>query len=246
MTLIGIEANDKVRHSKYAKAKDQNVPVFIVAPYPSYIHFLQPDGGSYYKDLFSHHRHVFIFLAAGKNASPFRQQILDRMPTNTTLSVDEYYREMEYSERTELDSMWLRTPYFQPHIEATVQWMRESVFCLQPPGDSPTRKSIYDGILCGCIPVFFEHPLEPIVTLPFQDLVDYSKVSVTIPKEATKRFAEILAAYRKDTKKIRVLQKNLHSIIPYMQYSYPPDNREHTDAMKTILDQLGRTLDLKR
>ena len=35
---------------------------------------------------------------------------------------------------------------------------RESVFCLQPPGDMPTRKSVFDAILSGCIPVLF-HPL---------------------------------------------------------------------------------------
>lgn len=35
---------------------------------------------------------------------------------------------------------------------------RKSVFCLQPPGDHPTRKSLFDAILSGCIPVLF-HPL---------------------------------------------------------------------------------------
>ena len=32
---------------------------------------------------------------------------------------------------------------------------QHSVFCLQPPGDMPTRKSVFDTILSGCIPVFF-------------------------------------------------------------------------------------------
>ncbi|CAM6020391.1 unnamed protein product [Sphagnum balticum] len=31
-----------------------------------------------------------------------------------------------------------------------------SVFCLQPSGDSPTRKGIFDCMLAGCIPVFFD------------------------------------------------------------------------------------------
>lgn len=35
---------------------------------------------------------------------------------------------------------------------------RSSVFCLQPPGDMPTRKSLFDSVLSGCIPVLF-HPL---------------------------------------------------------------------------------------
>ena len=33
-----------------------------------------------------------------------------------------------------------------------------SVFCLQPIGDLPTRKGLFDGIMFGCIPVVF-HPL---------------------------------------------------------------------------------------
>lgn len=32
---------------------------------------------------------------------------------------------------------------------------QESQFCLQPQGDSPTRKSIFDSMIAGCIPVFF-------------------------------------------------------------------------------------------
>lgn len=35
---------------------------------------------------------------------------------------------------------------------------RHAVFCLQPPGDMPTRKSVFDSALSGCIPVLF-HPL---------------------------------------------------------------------------------------
>ncbi|KAK1428712.1 hypothetical protein QVD17_17551 [Tagetes erecta] len=32
---------------------------------------------------------------------------------------------------------------------------QSSIFCLQPPGDSYTRRSTFDSILAGCIPVFF-------------------------------------------------------------------------------------------
>ncbi|XWS09224.1 hypothetical protein CRYUN_Cryun40dG0067200 [Craigia yunnanensis] len=34
---------------------------------------------------------------------------------------------------------------------------QSSIFCLQPLGDSYTRRSIFDSILAGCIPVLF-HP----------------------------------------------------------------------------------------
>lgn len=32
---------------------------------------------------------------------------------------------------------------------------RSSVFCLMPPGDTGTRRGIFDAVLCGCIPVLF-------------------------------------------------------------------------------------------
>lgn len=33
--------------------------------------------------------------------------------------------------------------------------MAHSQFCIQPPGDSPTRRGFYDSVLLGCIPVVF-------------------------------------------------------------------------------------------
>ncbi|TQE12763.1 hypothetical protein C1H46_001636 [Malus baccata] len=34
--------------------------------------------------------------------------------------------------------------------------MLQASFCLQPPSDTPTRRSTFDSIMVGCIPVFFE------------------------------------------------------------------------------------------
>jgi hypothetical protein len=36
-----------------------------------------------------------------------------------------------------------------------MQTYRNSLFCLQPAGDSPTRKGIFDAVMAGCIPVLF-------------------------------------------------------------------------------------------
>ena len=41
-----------------------------------------------------------------------------------------------------------------PHYKYSLR----SVFCLQPMGDLPTRKGLFDAIVFGCIPVVF-HPL---------------------------------------------------------------------------------------
>ena len=254
MTAIGIESDDKLRHNRHQTFQKQNLLRFITVPYPSYIHFTQDNGGRYRSNIFKHQRRVFVFMAASSRMSnPFRAQILKLMPNKTmsTQSVDEYlkyqhFKNKNFSNTSELLSMWLVTPENPgPHIEGTVRWMRESVFCLQPPGDSPTRKSIYDGILCGCIPVFFQDPHQKVVTYPFQDILDYSKFSVTIPSNATTRFWDILMKYKDDPGKISDLQKNLYDVMPLMQYSFPLDNRPHADAVQMILDQLGRMLGLQ-
>ena len=40
-----------------------------------------------------------------------------------------------------------------PAAREGVLLYRQSTFCLTPPGDSLTRKSLFDSLLAGCIPV---------------------------------------------------------------------------------------------
>ena len=40
-------------------------------------------------------------------------------------------------------------------VVAIARLYREATFCLQPMGDSITRKAMVDAVLLGCIPVFF-------------------------------------------------------------------------------------------
>lgn len=57
---------------------------------------------------------------------------------------------------------------------------QSSVFCLQPPGDSYTRRSIFDSILAGCIPVFF-HPGTAYAQYKWHLPKNHTKYSVYIP-----------------------------------------------------------------
>ena len=58
-------------------------------------------------------------------------------------------------------------------------------FCLQPRGDTPTRRSTFDSILAGCIPVFFS--AETAYTQYMWHLPkNYTKYSVFIPEDAIK------------------------------------------------------------
>ena len=57
---------------------------------------------------------------------------------------------------------------------------QSSVYCLQPPGDSYTRRSIFDSILAGCIPVFF-HPGTAYSQYIWHFPKNHTKYSVYIP-----------------------------------------------------------------
>ncbi|KAG2325173.1 hypothetical protein Bca52824_007901 [Brassica carinata] len=40
--------------------------------------------------------------------------------------------------------------------ENVIKLFQDSEFCMQPPGDSPTRRSVFDSLISGCIPVIFD------------------------------------------------------------------------------------------
>jgi hypothetical protein len=119
-----------------------------------------------------------------------------------------------------------------------VPWMQHSIFCLQPPGDSPTRKSFYDSLTCGCIPVIFgNHSLQ----YAFSSYFDFSKFTVSIPTdvvyEGNRSILKFLQTIDKPT--IQKLHINLLGIIKYMQYSITEqDVEESNDAFKLIFAEL--------
>jgi len=66
-----------------------------------------------------------------------------------------------------------------------IKMFMESDFCLQPTGDSYTRRSTFDSILAGCIPVFF-HPGSAYVQYLWHFPQNYRKYSVFIPMDVIK------------------------------------------------------------
>ncbi|KAH9616196.1 hypothetical protein KSS87_023814 [Heliosperma pusillum] len=70
--------------------------------------------------------------------------------------------------------------------ETVMRLFQSSDFCLQPPGDSYTRKSIFDTILAGCIPIFL-HPASAYVQYIWHLPKDYSRYSVFIPMDELKQ-----------------------------------------------------------
>ncbi|KAF8412407.1 hypothetical protein HHK36_000371 [Tetracentron sinense] len=86
--------------------------------------------------------------------------------------------------------------------------MLQSSFCLQPPGDSPTRRSTFDGILAGCIPVFFEERSAKSQFGWHLPKREYGEFSVSISKEEVVlkglRIVDVLMAIpRADVRRMR-------------------------------------------
>ncbi|RVX09154.1 hypothetical protein VitviT2T_001986 [Vitis vinifera] len=66
--------------------------------------------------------------------------------------------------------------------ESIIELFMESEFCLQPPGDSPTRKSVFDSLVSGCIPVLFDS-FTAYYQYPWHLPEDHTRYSVFIDQE---------------------------------------------------------------
>ncbi|KAJ4950161.1 hypothetical protein NE237_026993 [Protea cynaroides] len=98
--------------------------------------------------------------------------------------------------------------------------MLQSTFCLQPPGDTPTRRSTFDGILAGCIPVFFEELSAKSQYGWHLPEDQYEQFSVFIPKEEVVskglRIIHVLKAI--PAVEIRRMREKLIEMIPRIMY----------------------------
>ncbi|PKA61917.1 Xyloglucan galactosyltransferase KATAMARI1 like [Apostasia shenzhenica] len=110
-----------------------------------------------------------------------------------------------------------------------------SVFCLQPKGDSYTRRSAFDAMVAGCVPVFF---------LPETAYWQYrwhlpengSRYSVLVAEEEVKKGAvrveEVLM--RLGEEEVRGMREEVVRMIPGLVYGNPMNNK--MEKMKDAFD----------
>jgi hypothetical protein len=126
---------------------------------------------------------------------------------------------------------------------------QNSVFCLQPPGDSFTRRSIFDSILAGCIPVFF-HPQSAYKQYLWHLPKNGSSYSIFIPEIDVKEKRVMINETLFNVSKSHVLamRKEIIRVIPRILYRYPSSRLERFEdafdvAVKGIL---GRIEEMRR
>ncbi|GMH08070.1 hypothetical protein Nepgr_009910 [Nepenthes gracilis] len=97
---------------------------------------------------------------------------------------------------------------------------KNSVFCLQPPGDSFTRRSTFDSILAGCIPVFF-HPGSTYIQYLWHFPKNYTKYSVFIPIDKVKNGSVSIDKVLSEIPKEYVLamREEVIRLIPRISYA---------------------------
>lgn len=73
---------------------------------------------------------------------------------------------------------------YKDHLGNAEEWYHNassSWYCIQPPGGSPTRRSTFDCLLAGSIPVFFTR--ETVDMLPWNKIVDPSRYTIVASSE---------------------------------------------------------------
>ncbi|KAL5556027.1 hypothetical protein UlMin_038263 [Ulmus minor] len=98
--------------------------------------------------------------------------------------------------------------------------MTRTEFCLQAPGDSFTRRSTFDSVLAGCIPVFFSPHTAYTQYAWFLpgEAKEYS-VFIDEKSEASKRIEEELLKIPNE-EKVR-MRENVINLIPRLTYAHP-------------------------
>ncbi|RDX97838.1 Xyloglucan galactosyltransferase MUR3, partial [Mucuna pruriens] len=126
---------------------------------------------------------------------------------------------------------------------------QSSVFCLQPPGDSFTRRSTFDSILAGCIPVFFR-PESAYNQYLWHFPKNVSSYSIYIPeRDVTEKRVVISETLSKVPEhQVFAMRNKVIGLIPRIIYRDPRSRLETIEdgfdvAVKGIL---GRIQDIRR
>ncbi|KAJ1699361.1 hypothetical protein LUZ63_007873 [Rhynchospora breviuscula] len=96
--------------------------------------------------------------------------------------------------------------------------MKRAHFCLQPPGDTWTRRSIFDSILAGCVPVFFSE------NTAYKQYTWYiperrEDWSVLIGPDQLDRIEEVLSQIQQE--EVERMREAVIGMIPHVTYMHP-------------------------
>ena len=202
----------------------ESYPNLFSVPYPSSLHFRKTKNDMPHFKKMDRRKVLMSFIGKDSHGdTQVRQQIHKSCNSYKDRKV------CEYIER------------FRPNMATTKS---KAIFCLEPAGDSPWRKSISDSITFGCIPVLFSDMTDNVTPWFWNDWK--ARGRILVPRE------DFVAA-RIDLKTLlqsippellEMMQTTLREKARRFQYSLDDDQE---DGIRITLDNLDReALDMER
>ncbi|XP_074267474.1 putative xyloglucan galactosyltransferase GT11 [Silene latifolia] len=181
-------------------------------PYPTYFHPASDIEVYKWQERMRKQKRTYLFSFAGAPRPQQKDSIRNEIINQCLGSKAKYCKLVNCNQ----DSRNCRKP------KNVMRLFQSSVFCLQPPGDSYTRRSAFDSILAGCIPVFF-HPGSAYVQYMWHLPKNYSKYSVFIPMEEVKKgnFSIEKRLLKIPKKVIKAMRQEVIRLIPRVVYANP-------------------------
>ncbi|KAL1558685.1 putative xyloglucan galactosyltransferase GT11 [Salvia divinorum] len=207
MTMIAIESSPWDRND-------------FAIPYPTYFHPSSDSQLSNHQSKMAKQKRRFLFCFAGAPRPNMAASIREKIMAQCAAAGRRKCRMMECRD----DKHNCMKP------ENVMKAFESSVFCLQPPGDSFTRRSTFDSILAGCIPVFFT-PASAYVQYLWHLPEDHASYSVLIPEGDVRRGNVSIDAVLSQIPKARVaeMRENVIKLIPNVIYADPRSRLERYD-----------------
>lgn len=191
-------------------------------PYPTYFHPAKDADVFIWQDRMRNLERKWLFSFAGAprpdNPKSIRGQIIDQC------------RRSKVGKLLECD--FGESKCHSP--SSIMQMFQSSLFCLQPQGDSYTRRSAFDSMLAGCIPVFF-HPGSAYTQYTWHLPKNYTLYSVFIPEDdIRKRNLSIEERLLQiPPEQVKIMREHVISLIPRLVYADP---RSKLETLKDAFD----------
>ena len=119
--------------------------------------------------------------------------------------------------------------------------MARSTFCIQPPGDTLTRKSFYESVILGCIPVVFRNDSAFVSQLAFASVIPWWNIFVYIDESRVLSGVDIIRPADINRSVIAERQENIlqyKRMITFSTDSY--NDISNPDAFAMTLRELSR------
>jgi xyloglucan galactosyltransferase MUR3 len=121
---------------------------------------------------------------------------------------------------------------------SVVRLFKSAAFCLQPPGDSLTRRSAFDAMLAGCVPVFF-HPGSAYAQYRWHLPANHASYSVFVPEDGVRngslQLEDVLRRFGRA--QVAAMREQVVRLIPRIVYRDPRAGAEgFRDAFDIAID----------